>query len=104
MAPMRLIGVQGINWKQMLAKKVQPPYQPFKDDVATPLDLRNFDTKYTEQAPMLSPCGSWANEGMEKLFKEIPFTYEAPPQSPGSPTPRLARRATIGAIPTQGAP
>ncbi|XP_067833801.1 ribosomal protein S6 kinase beta-2-like, partial [Heptranchias perlo] len=62
-----------INWEDLLARKVDPPYQPRlqSDD-----DVSHFDTKFTRQTPRDSPDDTDLSESANRAF--MGFTYVAP--------------------------
>lgn len=64
----------GLNWDDVLAKKLEPPFKP---SLANAEDVSQFDTKFTQQTPIDSPV---ENSDLCKSVNEIfhGFTYVAP--------------------------
>ncbi|XP_048872517.1 ribosomal protein S6 kinase beta-1 isoform X1 [Brienomyrus brachyistius] len=90
-----------INWEELLARKVEPPFKPFlvgaividlsKTSALGPLrgspptamfpqqsadDVSQFDSKFTSQTPVDSPDDSTLSESANQVF--LGFTYVAP--------------------------
>lgn len=59
-----------INFDDILACKVTPPYVP---DVRDPRDISCFDEEFTSQAPKLTPVNSMLSPSMQEMFRG--FTY-----------------------------
>ncbi|KZT25592.1 Pkinase-domain-containing protein [Neolentinus lepideus HHB14362 ss-1] len=60
-----------IDWQKLLAKKIQPPFKPSVESV---LDVANFDTEFTNEAPQDSVVeGGHLSETVQDQFKG--FTY-----------------------------
>ena len=38
-----------VDWKRLIQKKIQPPFKP---SVSSPVDVSNFDTVFTAEAPL----------------------------------------------------
>ncbi|XP_020785874.1 ribosomal protein S6 kinase beta-1 isoform X1 [Boleophthalmus pectinirostris] len=62
-----------INWDDLLARKVDPPFKPF---LQSPDDVSQFDSKFTSQTPVDSPDDSTLSESANQVF--LGFTYVAP--------------------------
>uniref|UniRef100_A0A3B4ALZ8 Ribosomal protein S6 kinase n=1 Tax=Periophthalmus magnuspinnatus TaxID=409849 RepID=A0A3B4ALZ8_9GOBI len=62
-----------INWDDLLARKVEPPFKPF---LQSPDDVSQFDSKFTSQTPVDSPDDSTLSESANQVF--LGFTYVAP--------------------------
>ncbi|XP_063063238.1 ribosomal protein S6 kinase beta-1-like [Engraulis encrasicolus] len=62
-----------INWEDLLAKKVEPPFKPFLQSAE---DVSQFDSKFTSQTPVDSPDDSTLSESANQVF--VGFTYVAP--------------------------
>ena len=45
--------MQGLNWDDVLAKKVDPPFKPYISD---DMDVGNFSEEFTALAPVDSPA------------------------------------------------
>lgn len=62
-----------VNWDDVIAQRVEPPFKPHLsgDD-----DVSQFDTKFTKQTPIDSPCDSLLSESANQIF--LGFTYIAP--------------------------
>ncbi|CAL8345205.1 unnamed protein product [Arctogadus glacialis] len=62
-----------INWDDLLARKVEPPFKPFLQSAE---DVSQFDSKFTSQTPVDSPDDSTLSESANQAF--LGFTYVAP--------------------------
>uniref|UniRef100_A0A8C5NFP3 Ribosomal protein S6 kinase n=1 Tax=Gouania willdenowi TaxID=441366 RepID=A0A8C5NFP3_GOUWI len=62
-----------INWEDLLARKVEPPFKPFLQSAE---DVSQFDSKFTSQTPVDSPDDSTLSESANQAF--LGFTYVAP--------------------------
>ncbi|KAK7925434.1 hypothetical protein WMY93_007744 [Mugilogobius chulae] len=62
-----------INWDDLLARKVEPPFKPFLQSAD---DVSQFDSKFTSQTPVDSPDDSALSESANQVF--LGFTYVAP--------------------------
>ncbi|KAI7793117.1 ribosomal protein S6 kinase beta-1 isoform X2 [Triplophysa rosa] len=62
-----------INWDDLLACKVEPPFKPF---LRSADDVSQFDSKFTSQTPVDSPDDSTLSESANQVF--LGFTYVAP--------------------------
>uniref|UniRef100_A0A8C9T1W5 Ribosomal protein S6 kinase n=1 Tax=Scleropages formosus TaxID=113540 RepID=A0A8C9T1W5_SCLFO len=62
-----------INWEDLLARKVEPPFKPFLQSAD---DVSQFDSKFTSQTPVDSPDDSTLSESANQVF--LGFTYVAP--------------------------
>uniref|UniRef100_A0A668VVK1 Ribosomal protein S6 kinase n=1 Tax=Oreochromis aureus TaxID=47969 RepID=A0A668VVK1_OREAU len=62
-----------INWDDLLARKVEPPFKPFLQSAD---DVSQFDSKFTSQTPVDSPDDSTLSESANQAF--LGFTYIAP--------------------------
>ncbi|XP_031603963.1 ribosomal protein S6 kinase beta-1 isoform X1 [Oreochromis aureus] len=62
-----------INWDDLLARKVEPPFKPFLQSAD---DVSQFDSKFTSQTPVDSPDDSMLSESANQVF--LGFTYVAP--------------------------
>ncbi|XP_041922937.1 ribosomal protein S6 kinase beta-1 isoform X2 [Alosa sapidissima] len=62
-----------INWEDLLARKVEPPFKPFLQSAE---DVSQFDSKFTSQTPVDSPDDSTLSESANQVF--LGFTYVAP--------------------------
>uniref|UniRef100_A0A3P8YTY5 Ribosomal protein S6 kinase n=1 Tax=Esox lucius TaxID=8010 RepID=A0A3P8YTY5_ESOLU len=62
-----------INWEELLARKVEPPFKPFLKSAE---DVSQFDSKFTDQTPVDSPDDSTLSESANQAF--LGFTYVAP--------------------------
>lgn len=66
-----------INWKDLLDRKLKPPFVP---TIKAPDDVSNFDEEFTRQKPELSPKDTdemWNLEGSE--FKDFDYYNLGPP-------------------------
>ncbi|CEP06939.1 hypothetical protein [Parasitella parasitica] len=62
----------GVNWADMLAKRVPPPFCP---SINGPLDTSNFDEEFTRERPALTPINSVLNRAEQQEFQS--FSYVA---------------------------
>uniref|UniRef100_A0A6Q2Y345 non-specific serine/threonine protein kinase n=1 Tax=Esox lucius TaxID=8010 RepID=A0A6Q2Y345_ESOLU len=62
-----------INWDDLLARKVEPPFKPFLQSAD---DVSQFDSKFTDEPPVDSPDDSTLSESANQVF--LGFTYVAP--------------------------
>ncbi|CAI5644466.1 unnamed protein product [Oreochromis niloticus] len=54
-----------INWDDLLARKVEPPFKPFLQSAD---DVSQFDSKFTSQTPVDSPDDSMLSESANQVF------------------------------------
>eukprot|EP00164_Ancoracysta_twista_P003621 GFYU01004850.1.p1 GENE.GFYU01004850.1~~GFYU01004850.1.p1 ORF type:complete len:283 (-),score=80.49 GFYU01004850.1:5-853(-) len=74
---------KGISWKKLENREIEPPFKPTTS--SGELDVTNFNKKYTDQTPILSPCTS-VDENVNQLFHG--FSWSAPiPERPSPPSP-----------------
>jgi len=64
---------KSINWDQLIARKVEPPFKP---PLKNEEDVSLFDTKFTKQSPVDSPDNCPLSESANQVFQG--FTYVAP--------------------------
>lgn len=62
-----------INWRDVLSRKLEPPFKP---SLSSEDDVSQFDTKFTKQTPIDSPEDSTLSESANMVFQG--FTYVAP--------------------------
>ncbi|KAI8333940.1 hypothetical protein BC941DRAFT_433396 [Chlamydoabsidia padenii] len=62
----------GVNWDDLLAKKVTPPYLP---SVAGRADTSNFDEEFTREIPILTPVNAMLTQNDQQEFAG--FSYVA---------------------------
>ncbi|KAI9476389.1 MAG: kinase-like domain-containing protein [Benjaminiella poitrasii] len=62
----------GVNWEDMLAKRVPPPFCP---SISGPLDTSNFDEEFTRERPALTPINNLLNRVEQQEFQS--FSYVA---------------------------
>jgi len=62
-----------INWADVIARKLEPPFNP---PLLSADDTSQFDTTFTKQTPVDSPCGTSLSESVNLVFQG--FTYVAP--------------------------
>eukprot|EP00123_Amoebidium_parasiticum_P011290 comp20628_c1_seq2/m.26684 comp20628_c1_seq2/g.26684 ORF comp20628_c1_seq2/g.26684 comp20628_c1_seq2/m.26684 type:complete len:416 (-) comp20628_c1_seq2:18-1265(-) len=65
---------EGLNWDDLLMRRIRPPIQPTVDYAE---DVSNFDSRFTSQPPVDSPCESSLSSSQVNIFKG--FTYVASP-------------------------
>ncbi|CAG8843010.1 1661_t:CDS:2, partial [Racocetra persica] len=61
---------KGVNWDDMLSKKVPPPFYP---TISSPADTSNFDEEFTREDPVLTPVHSKLT--MENQEEFLHFSY-----------------------------
>jgi serum/glucocorticoid-regulated kinase 2 len=60
-----------IDWTLLLQKKIQPPFKP---SVSSPVDVSNFDTVFTAEAPLDSVVeGSQLSQTVQAQFAGLCF-------------------------------
>ncbi|KAG0053495.1 Serine/threonine kinase [Gryganskiella cystojenkinii] len=64
---------KGVNWQDILDKKVPPPFFP---RVRGPTDTSNFDVEFTREVPVLTPVHSHLNDNAQALFKGFSYVAE----------------------------
>ncbi|KAI8639933.1 kinase-like domain-containing protein [Parasitella parasitica] len=62
----------GVNWEDMLAKQVQPPFLPTVNGRA---DTSNFDEEFTREIPILTPVNAMLTASEQQEFTN--FSYVA---------------------------
>ncbi|CAM0143257.1 unnamed protein product [Umbelopsis sp. WA50703] len=63
---------RGVNWDDMLAKRVPPPFYP---SINGRTDTSNFDEEFTREKPQMTPISSTLNRGEQQEFGN--FSYVA---------------------------
>ena len=64
--------------KMLLLRKLESPFVPELSVEQPELDVSNFDSKYTLEAPCLSPLRKPLSEGMEQQFEALALEYMSP--------------------------
>ncbi|CAI2168799.1 11740_t:CDS:10 [Funneliformis geosporum] len=64
---------KGVNWEDMLAKKVPPPFYP---SISSPTDTSNFDDEFTSEVPVLTPVHSHLKSEAQEEFKGFSYVSE----------------------------
>lgn len=62
-----------INWADVINRKLKPPFEPM---LTSEDDVSQFDTTFTNQPPVDSPCATSLSESVNMVFQG--FTYVAP--------------------------
>ncbi|KAI0073494.1 AGC/Akt protein kinase [Panus rudis PR-1116 ss-1] len=71
---------KNIDFEKLLQKKIQPPFKP---SVASPVDVSNFDTVFTTEAPMDSVVeGSQLSQTVQAQFAGFSYDGTNMPVSP----------------------
>jgi len=65
-----------LNWKLLLLGKLESPFVPTLSGDDPTLDVSNFDSKYTLEAPVLSPLRKPLSEDMEQQFEALRLDLE----------------------------
>ncbi|KAI9320612.1 kinase-like domain-containing protein [Dichotomocladium elegans] len=61
---------RGVNWDDMLAKRVPPPFYP---TITGRLDTSNFDEEFTRERPALTPIQSNLTRMEQQEFDSFPY-------------------------------
>ncbi|KAI9322587.1 kinase-like domain-containing protein, partial [Dichotomocladium elegans] len=61
---------RGVNWEDMLAKRVPPPFYP---TITGRLDTSNFDEEFTRERPALTPIQSNLTRAEQQEFDNFPY-------------------------------
>jgi len=69
---------RGLSLKMLLLRKLEAPFVPELSVEQPELDVSNFDSKYTLEAPCLSPLRKPLSEGMEQQFEALALEYMSP--------------------------
>ncbi|RIB14584.1 kinase-like domain-containing protein [Gigaspora rosea] len=64
---------KGVNWDDMLAKKVPPPFYP---TIASPTDTSNFDEEFTREEPVLTPVHSKLTMENQDEFQNFSYVSD----------------------------
>jgi len=64
---------RGVNWDDMLAKKVPPPFYP---SISGRTDTSNFDEEFTKEIPVLTPVHSKLIDGEQEEFRSFSYVAE----------------------------
>lgn len=59
-----------INWDDVYNKRIKVPFLP---SVKSATDLSNFDTEFTSEEPVLTPCNQSLTRANQEEFRG--FTY-----------------------------
>ncbi|KAJ2955208.1 hypothetical protein NQZ79_g8761 [Umbelopsis isabellina] len=63
----------GVNWDDMLCKRVPPPFYP---KITGRADTSNFDEEFTREIPVLTPVNSTLNRGEQQEFGNFSYVAE----------------------------
>ena len=108
-----------ISWADVISRKLDPPFKPvLASDVSVALtrlnvlsiavltallcqdDVSQFDSNFTRQTPVDSPCGASLSESVNLVFQG--FTYVAPSvleeMQKNEFRPRSVRRPRVGSF------
>lgn len=64
---------KGVNWDDMLAKRVPPPFFP---SINGRTDISNFDEEFTREVPVLTPVHTNLNMGEQEEFRAFSYVAE----------------------------
>jgi hypothetical protein len=64
---------KGVNWQDILDKKVPPPFFP---KVRGPTDTSNFDSEFTREIPVLTPVHSHLTANDQANFQGFSYVAE----------------------------
>ncbi|KAF7729151.1 Serine/threonine kinase [Apophysomyces ossiformis] len=64
---------RGVNWDDMLAKRVPPPFYPSSKG---PLDFSNFDDEFTHEKPCLTPSDTVMTHAEQQAFQAFSYTAD----------------------------
>ena len=86
-----------IKWADVISRKLDPPFKPL---LASEDDVSQFDSNFTKQTPVDSPCGASLSESVNLVFQG--FTYVAPSvledMQRSEFRPRSVRRPRVGSL------
>ncbi|CAO3622555.1 unnamed protein product [Cunninghamella blakesleeana] len=63
----------GVNWDDISAKKVTPPYLP---TVTSRADTSNFDEEFTREIPILTPVNAMLTKAEQQEFTQFSFVAD----------------------------
>ncbi|GAB5590900.1 Serine/threonine kinase [Umbelopsis nana] len=63
----------GVNWDDMLQKRVPPPFYP---KITGPADTSNFDEEFTREMPVLTPINSTLHRAEQQEFGNFSYVAE----------------------------
>jgi len=90
-----------IKWADVISRKLDPPFKPL---LASEDDVSQFDSNFTKQTPVDSPCGASLSESVNLVFQG--FTYVAPSvledMQRSEFRPRSVRRPRVGSLSRAG--
>ena len=66
---------RNLNFRMLQLCKLEAPFIP---NLSSPLDVSNFDSKYTLEVPVLSPLRRPLSADMEGTFSELQIAYISP--------------------------
>jgi len=66
---------RNLNFRMLLLCKLEAPFIP---NLSSPLDVSNFDSRYTLETPVLSPLRRPLSAEMEGHFSELHIAYLSP--------------------------
>lgn len=66
---------RGMNFTQLARLKLEAPFIP---TLSSSLSVENFDSKYTLEAPVLSPLRKPLSADMEEQFEALSLAYTSP--------------------------
>ena len=69
---------RNLNWKLLLLGKLEAPFVPTLNAADPTSDVSNFDTKYTLEAPVLSPLRKPLSVEMNEQFEALTLEYSSP--------------------------
>jgi serine/threonine protein kinase len=69
---------RSLNWRMLLARRLEPPFAPTVNTDDPTLDVSNFDSKYTAELPLLSPLRKPLSAGIEQQFEALSLEYISP--------------------------
>jgi len=85
----------------VISRKLDPPFKPV---LASDDDVSQFDSNFTKQTPVDSPCGASLSESVNLVFQG--FTYVAPSvledMQRSEFRPRSVRRPRVGSLSRTG--
>jgi len=92
-----------IAWADVISRRLDPPFKPV---LTSEDDVSQFDSNFTRQTPVDSPCGASLSESVNLVFQG--FTYVAPSvleeMQKNEFRPRSVRRPRVGSISRGGFP
>jgi len=69
---------RNLNWRMLVLGKLEAPFVPTLDTADPAADVTNFDSKYTLEAPVLSPLRRPLSDAFATHFEALTLEYSSP--------------------------